>query len=225
VLLYYNIIILYKVWLLNQRQLTYLLWRLKLLSNQTAHKFILVGSVGSGKTTSIKAVTETQFIDTEVKATEADALHRKQTTTTAMDYGQVHINGQKLHLYGAPGQRRFDFMVPVLSSGASGMLVMIDNGVKEPLKELDYYLETHKSFFQKKPAIIVITHYDDNRTDTTLLDYHCYVKNRGFSMPIMTIDARNPALVTKALQRLLLAVNAPAQQKVAFPKTPHLTFR
>jgi len=183
-----------------------------MLPDQATHKITLVGAVGAGKTKFIEVITEVPFINTEAKATESDALHRKQTTTTAMDYGMVHIDGHKLHLYGAPGQRRFDFMIPLLSAGASGMLVLIDNGVKEPLKELDYHLKTNQSFLQKKPAVIVITHYDDNRTNTTLFDYHCYAYEHGLSIPVMTIDARNPKFVTKALQRLLLEINDPFEK-------------
>lgn len=169
---------------------------------KSGKKIILVGAVGSGKTTSISTVSDISVVSTESKATESKALHRKKTTTIAMDYGHLQFEGQKLHLYGAPGQRRFDFMVPVLSAGTSGMLVLIDNGAENPLQDVDYYLNTHKSFLMKKPAVIVITHYDDNCTDTTLLDYHCYVIERGFSIPVITIDAREKDQVLKALRRL-----------------------
>jgi len=177
--------------------------------SNTSHKVILIGSVGSGKTTAIQSVSEKPAISTESKATEADALHRKQTTTTAMDYGQLQLNGKKIHLYGAPGQRRFDFMIPVLSVGASGMIVVIDNGAEKPLEELDYYLETHRSFLQKKPTMITVTHYDDTCTKTTLFDYHQYVRERGFSLPIMIMDARKPEQVLKTLEKFIAVVEKP----------------
>ena len=167
------------------------------------HKFILIGSVGSGKTTSIKAVSEIDIISTESRATESDALHRKATTTTAMDFGQLTLDEQKIRLYGAPGQRRFDFMVPVLSVGSSGLIVMIDNGIEKPLEELDYYLKAHKDLLNKIPTLIVVTHYDDNETSTSLLDYHLYIIKRGFSIPVMTCDARSANDVKKVLKRLL----------------------
>lgn len=176
-------------------------------SEKKPHKFILIGSVGSGKTTSIKSVSDIDIISTETRATESDALHRKETTTTAMDFGQVTLDGQKIRLYGAPGQRRFDFMVPVLSVGASGLIVMIDNGIEQPLEELDYYLKIHKDLLNKIPSIIVITHYDDNHTSTTLLDYHLYVIERGFSTPVMTCDARNSNEVKKFLSQLLKIIH------------------
>ena len=178
-----------------------------------SHKFILIGSVGSGKTTAIQAVSEKPVISTESKATETDALHRKKTTTTAMDYGQVQLEGKKIHLYGAPGQRRFDFMIPILSVGASGMIVVIDNGTENPLEELDYYLKTHRRFLQKNPAMITVTHYDDTCTKTTLFDYHQYVRERGFSLPIMIMDARKSEQVLKTLEKFISVVEKPKIQK------------
>lgn len=70
-------------------------------------KLVIVGSIGSGKTTGIQAVSEIPVVCCEAKANEDDALRRKSTTTVAMDYGVFHLLETKLHLYGTPGQRRF----------------------------------------------------------------------------------------------------------------------
>jgi len=48
-------------------------------------KIVVAGNVGSGKSTSIRAISEIPVIGTEAKATESDALHRKSTTTTSME--------------------------------------------------------------------------------------------------------------------------------------------
>ena len=135
-------------------------------------KLVFVGNVGSGKSTSIKAISEVPVIGTEAKATETDALHRKQETTVAIEYGIVHVQNTKLHLYSTPGQRRFDFMAAILCHGAAGMIIMIDNGHANPLEELAYFLELHSEFLKKRPSILTITHYDDNNTDTHLIEYH-----------------------------------------------------
>lgn len=95
----------------------------------------------------------------------------------------MHINGVKLHLYGTPRQRRFDFMASILCKNAAGMVVMIDNGHTNPLGELDYFL-------QQYPAIIAVTHYDDDNTNTLLIEYHQYVREHGFNCAVMRLDAR-----------------------------------
>lgn len=176
-----------------------------LLKNE--FKIIVAGNVGSGKSTSIRAISEIPVIGSEAKASESDALHRKETTTVAMEYGMVRIDHTKLHLYGTPGQRRFDFMADILSKGANGMVVMIDNGCQQPLKEIDYYLDQHRHFLQKHPGIIAVTHYDDFHTDTTLLDYHRYIQEHGFTCPVLRVDARKKNEVEKLLCNLLSQIS------------------
>lgn len=166
-------------------------------------KIIVAGNVGSGKSTSIRAISDIPVIGSEAKASESDALHRKDTTTVAMEYGMTRIANTKLHLYGTPGQRRFDFMADILCKGASGMVVMIDNGCPQPLTEIDYYLHQHSQFLHKHSGIIAITHYDDLRTRTTLLDYHRYIMEHGFTCPVMRVDARKKSEVEKLLLNLL----------------------
>lgn len=46
----------------------------------------------------------------------------------------------KLHIYGRPGQRRFNFMASIACMGAAGMVVLIDNGHEQPLAELNNFL-------------------------------------------------------------------------------------
>lgn len=169
-------------------------------------KLIIVGNVGSGKTTSINAVSEIPMIGTEAKATERDALHRKETTTVGMEYGILHMQRTKLHIYGTPGQRRFDFMAQVLCNGTSGMVIMIDNGCDDPMQELDYFLNFHGAYLKKNPGIIAVTHYDDSRTRTGLIDYHAYAMARGFNCGVMRVDAREKEEVKKVILKLLIEI-------------------
>ncbi len=169
-------------------------------------KLVVVGNVGSGKTTSISVVSEVPMIGTEAKATEQDALHRKPATTVAMEYGILHVEGFKLHIYGTPGQRRFDFMAPIICKGSAGMIVMIDNGHENPLAELDYFLNFHRKYMETHPTLIAVTHYDDNNTDTHLVEYHQYAKENGFSLPVVRVDARERNQVINVITKLVKEV-------------------
>lgn len=169
-------------------------------------KLVIVGNVGSGKTTSIQAVSEIPVIGTEAKASERDALHRKASTTVAMEYGTLQMQRTKIHLYGTPGQRRFDFMASILCKGAAGMIVMIDNGHDAPMTELDYFLRLHGDFLKKNPGLVAVTHFDDTRTRTGLIDYHSYAIQHGFSLPVMRVDARMPREVNNMIMKLLIEI-------------------
>jgi signal recognition particle receptor subunit beta len=94
------------------------------MSQDPKIKFVFTGCVNAGKTTAIAAISEVVPVSTEVKPSEESVIKRKSTTTVAMDYGELTLdNGEKIYLYGTPGQRRFDFMCSILTQGALGLII------------------------------------------------------------------------------------------------------
>jgi len=71
------------------------------------HKIIFTGTMGAGKTTAIAAVSEIPPIVTDV--TNNDKSVDKAVTTVGFDYGLLTLeNGDRIRLYGTPGQERSD---------------------------------------------------------------------------------------------------------------------
>jgi uncharacterized protein len=166
-------------------------------------KIVFTGSVGAGKTTAITTISEEAPISTEVKPSEASVIRRKPTTTVAMDYGVLTLaNGETLYLYGTPGQRRFDFMTEVLTKGALGLIVLIDNTHDDPLSELDYYLNLNHKFLQEKPAVIGVTHYDE-AMQPTIGEYYAALAERGDPWPVIQADARELSEIALLINALL----------------------
>ncbi|MBN1180288.1 MAG: GTP-binding protein [Anaerolineae bacterium] len=91
-----------------------------------AYKVIVTGAFNSGKTALVTTISEIPVVSTERRITDEHS-EIKEETTVAMDYGQVTINGNLLHLFGTPGQERFDFMWDILSREADALLIMIDS--------------------------------------------------------------------------------------------------
>ena len=84
------------------------------------HKIIFTGPVGAGKTTAISALSDTEIVCTNEAATDM-TQDRKKETTVAMDYGIMKLaGGERIHLYGTPGQERFNFMWEILVEGGIG---------------------------------------------------------------------------------------------------------
>ncbi|NOQ64314.1 MAG: GTP-binding protein [Methyloprofundus sp.] len=153
-------------------------------------KFVFTGCVGAGKTTAIAAISEVDPVSTEAKPSEGGVVRRKKTTTVAMDYGELTLaGGDKLYLYGTPGQRRFDFMCHILTEGALGLIILIDNTHPDPLAELDYFLNLNAAFLQKSAAVIGISHFDE-ATQPTIDDYYQALEERGDPWPVIHVDAR-----------------------------------
>jgi hypothetical protein len=166
-------------------------------------KIVFTGWVGAGKTTAIQTISEDIPISTDVKPSEASVIKRKPSTTVAMDYGTLSLgNGETLYLYGTPGQRRFDFMTDILTKGAIGLVILIDNSHDNPLQELDYYLNLNYRFLLDNPAIIGVTHYDE--TQQPELDvYYNALAERGDPWPVIPTDARKLSDIKLLLNTLL----------------------
>ncbi|MFN3266752.1 MAG: GTP-binding protein [Deinococcales bacterium] len=85
-------------------------------------KLVVSGPVGAGKTTFVQSLSEIPVINTDEISSENIG---KATTTVALDFGMLTLDGMQLHLFGTPGQDRFDFMWDVLCEGALGLLLLV----------------------------------------------------------------------------------------------------
>lgn len=166
-------------------------------------KFVFTGCVGAGKTTAIATISEVVPISTEAKPTEESVVRRKSTTTVAMDYGELTLeDGEKVYLYGTPGQRRFDFMCHLLTKGALGLVVLVDNTHPDPMGELDYFLNLNAEFLNQGAAVIGVTHYDLS-TKPSVDDYYQCLSERGDPWPVLNVDVRKSDDVSMLLNTLL----------------------
>jgi uncharacterized protein len=78
-------------------------------------KIVVLGSYNSGKTTTLENICQKK------------AKVEYNGTTIALDYGNTLIDGEKVHIFGSPGQERFEFMREILSQGLDGAIVVIDS--------------------------------------------------------------------------------------------------
>jgi len=78
-------------------------------------KIVVLGAYNSGKTTTLEQICHNR------------AKVEYNGTTTALDYGNTMISGEKVHFFGTPGQDRFQFMRRILSEGLDGAILVVDN--------------------------------------------------------------------------------------------------
>jgi len=170
-------------------------------------KLVFAGSMGAGKTTAIAAISEIPPIRTDVHNTDVRS-HSKATTTTAMDYGEVTLDsGDKLRLYGTPGQTRFDFMWRILAKGAIGVVLLVDNSRPDPLSDVHAYLDAFRETVSSSRAVIGI-----GRTETHpepgLDAYYALADEYGISVPIVSVDVRRREDVLLLLNVLFSQIEA-----------------
>ena len=172
----------------------------------THHKIVFSGPVGAGKTTAIRTVSDIPPVQTDVRATDATGAH-KETTTVAMDYGALDLgDGDRVHLYGTPGQERFDFMWQILSDGAIGLVLLICNDHPDPLTDLTFFLQAFRPFVPQTHLVVGVTRMDLRRKPA-LTDYRRVLAERGLHVPLFEVDARRCDDVSLLIQALLLSVD------------------
>jgi signal recognition particle receptor subunit beta len=168
-------------------------------------KLVFTGSMGAGKTTAISTISETPVINTDVITTDK-AVQRKETTTVALDYGELSLDEtQKLKLYGTPGQERFEYMWPILIKGALGLIILVDHASADPLSDLALFVRYFKPYIEETATVIGVT-----RTDLgggpSMQAYHDYLQKQGLQLPVFTVDARNREHVIIMIQALTAMV-------------------
>jgi uncharacterized protein len=122
-------------------------------------RVVVTGAPGAGKSSFVQAISENNAVDTDRTATD-ETSQIKQTTTVAMDYGHLSI-GHKLHLhlYGTPGQSRFDFMWDFLIRRADAYILLV--AAHRPhdfarAKEIMAFMNERSNI----PMIVGVTHLD-----------------------------------------------------------------
>ena len=132
----------------------------------TDHKIIFTGPVGSGKTTAIASISDIEPIRTDEAASDM-TKKRKSNTTVAMDYGMIRLSGkEKVHLYGTPGQERFDFMWDILTKGGIGLILLLDNTRPAPFEDMKFYIGAFREFIENTRLVIGVTQMDTRATPT-----------------------------------------------------------
>ena len=165
------------------------------------HKIILTGTMGAGKTTAIAAVSEIEPIVTDV--VNNDTSVDKSMTTVGFDYGLVTLDsGDRIRLFGTPGQERFRFMWPVIARGAMGLIILLDNSRPSPLADLQVYLDGFAAELTTMPCVIGI-----GRTETHPMpgidEVAEALVQRGDMFPIVAVDVRRREDVVLLLDVLL----------------------
>jgi uncharacterized protein len=170
------------------------------------YKIIFTGPVGAGKSTAISSISDTPPLTTEEVAT--DISNRDKTTTTvAMDYGVMNLGDEnRLHLYGTPGQQRFDFMWDILTEGSVGLILLIKNDVDDPIQDFRFFLEAFDDLIDQTRLVIGVT-YMDKSNSPTIRDYCEILNQTKHKAPILEIDARESRDVALLIEALLFTLD------------------
>lgn len=171
------------------------------------HKIIFAGPVGAGKTTAIASLSDTPVVCTDEAASDM-TRHRKSHTTVALDYGTLKLpGGEKVHLYGSPGQERFDFMWDILTEGGIGLVLLLDNSRHNPFHDLGFFLKAFGNFIRRTHAVIGVSHCE-LKSRPTLDEHQAELQKLGFPMlPVFEVDPRRRDDVALLVETLIYCLD------------------
>jgi atypical dual specificity phosphatase len=149
----------------------------------------------------------------------------KPTTTVAMDMGIMQLGDDRVVLYGAPGQDRFDFMWDILLQQSSAAMLVLDHSAVDPVADLArYHAALSRRRTQQLPLVIGVTHVD-RVPDRPLVIYEEYLGQLRarcgcmFCAPVQPMDARNRSDVGAVLAALAALLEV--AQRVAVKPASH----
>ena len=173
----------------------------------TNYKIVFAGPVGAGKTTAIASLSDVPPVTTDEAASDMTQA-RKPKTTVAMDYGMMKLaDGQRVHLYGTPGQERFDFMWEILVEGGIGLVLLIDGSRPAPQHDLLFFVDAFREFIETTGVVIGVTRMD-LAPELTLDDLHAHLRSTGLNPPMFAVDARCRSDVQTLVKALLFSLDA-----------------
>jgi signal recognition particle receptor subunit beta len=168
---------------------------------------VVGGGFGAGKTTLVSAVSEVESLHTEevmtsesVGVDDLDGVEAKATTTVALDFGRITLDGSTVvYLFGTPGQRRFSFMWEELTEGALGAVVLADTRrLADSFDAID--------FFESRgvPFVVAVNCFDGQRTHRA--DDVRVALDLEERVPLLLCDARDRESVKEVLVELVALV-------------------
>jgi signal recognition particle receptor subunit beta len=170
------------------------------------YKIVFAGPVGAGKTRAIRSLSDIDVVSTEAEASD-EVRKIKRTTTVAMDYGVMRLgNGDQVRLYGAPGQKRFDFMWDILTENALGLVLLINETAADPVAELREYLEAFRPLIERTAVVVGVTHTDQGHAAARYLLIE-EMQRQGIPACVMDADARSRPDVAMLVKTLLFSID------------------
>lgn len=171
-------------------------------------KIVVTGPFAAGKTTLIKTISQVAVLGTDREVTDETRVI-KRSTTVAMDFGKITVDGGVcLHLFGTPGQQRFDVMWEILSEGMVAFILLVRADEATSLSEASSILETFRGFADV-PFVVGVTHAEDvpgPREGTLEAVRHSL--GVGHTVPVVICDPRSRDDVKEILLSALMSVLA-----------------
>ncbi|BEU96272.1 GTPase [Acidovorax sp. DW039] len=165
------------------------------------HRIALLGPMGIGKTTAIRVLCGSDIVSSDVPNLDRIA-HTKEHTTVGVEFGEIDLGGgERVQLWGCPGQDRFDFARQWLISVSVGIFVMVDLG-SEKVMESATDLLREISLAPTRPVTLILCARE--ASNDQILSFSNDLLSAGFGvMPVLPVDVRDRNQLLQVLEVLV----------------------
>jgi len=174
-------------------------------------KIVVTGPFDAGKTTLIRTISEIAVVSTERDVSSYDrgveGRRHSGRTTVAMDFGRVALTDDlALHLFGTPGQERFEFMWDILAEGMLGFVLVVDASRPETIADArDQHL--HFRGLAEVPLVVAVNKLARGSGTGAALTRVRHQLGLPDHVPVVAADARRREEVKAVLVALLRALH------------------
>ena len=153
------------------------------------HRLLFTGTMGVGKSTAVSSLLAAPLV--------SEALDGG-SVPVAVDHGEVVLdNGDRLQLYGTPGQRRFEPTWRTLAHGAIGLVVLVDHARPDPVADL----------IGRTGCVIGVGRLAPGAAPGLEALAEAAARH-GVVCPIVPLDVRDPAQVRRLVDLLLVQLES-----------------
>jgi signal recognition particle receptor subunit beta len=182
-----------------------------LVGHTHTQRVAFVGPFGVGKTTALRAISDIDVVDTDVATTERRAdLPGKTHTTVGFDYGELKLeDGQRIGLFGLPGQDRFHAVWRTVLPGASAVVLWIYGDQPDAPEELENWLQALKGCVALEILSVAVTRLSGTMQDIDgqLMPLRDVLARFNPVAPLIAADPRQSEDVRLAVAIALAAVS------------------
>ena len=165
-----------------------------------AYKIVVTGPFNAGKTAFIRTISDITMVTTERRISDPQiAATVKSETTVAMDYGQKRLGDALLHLYGTPGQVRFEFMWSILAKEMDAFVLLVDSTDRASFMDAKQVIRQFRK--QAKVPYVVAANKQDQAVALPPADVQRFL-SLSDGIAVMPCVARNKASVLKVLEHV-----------------------
>ena len=167
-----------------------------------SYKFVITGAFNAGKTTFVETSSDIDPVNTDRAISSEVERKVKESTTVALDYGKTKIGRHIIHLFGTPGQERFDFMRTILAQDMDGFIFLIDSTDPATLQRVAELLATFKEM-SGAPYVLAANKTDQKGVSLAQIRQRLKLPKSQALLPCVATDKASVRVVVEQLITLI----------------------